>query len=67
VYLEHVTVGADPTKCVDAEGRDPYQNLLQQQSRGSNVTAQWLALAAELGVPIDTTTPAAEEPDHAVQ
>lgn len=55
------TVGADPAKCVDAEGLDPYRWLMHTTLRYSGVpakiTPEWLALVAELGVPIDTESP----------
>lgn len=56
-----IHLGADPAKCVEAEGLDPYRWLmhttLQYSGVPAKITPEWLALVAELGVPIDTESP----------
>jgi hypothetical protein len=68
VRLMMMAVGADPTKCVDVEGLDPYRWLMHSCLRFSGVpariTPEWLALVSELGVSIDTESPLPPPGDH---
>jgi len=47
-----VRLGADPAKCVDADGRDPCRHILDRWISPLLAPA-WLALLRELGVPFD--------------
>jgi hypothetical protein len=46
------TVGADPKL-----GGDPYRRILHEVTSRPSFAPEWLALVAELGVPIDTESP----------
>jgi hypothetical protein len=51
------TVGADPARCINNEGLDPYRWLHVYGRDPPNIKEGWLAFVAELGVPIDTASP----------